>query len=554
MAYQVIARKYRPQRFKDVVGQDHVTQTLEHAIEQGRVAHAYLFCGPRGTGKTTLARIFAKCLNCEGGPSVQFEDSDQRCREIAEGRSLDVLEIDGASNRGVEEIRELRETVQYAPTAAPYKIYIIDEVHMLTKEAFNALLKTLEEPPKHVIFMFATTEQNKVLPTILSRCQRFALRRIPLQLIADHLAYIAKEEGVEIETEALRAIARAAAGGMRDAESSLDQLISFCGSRIQEKDVLHLFGMTSPEQLWQLAQSLVAGETWPALRLVDELIQEGKELEYLLGDLLSFFRGLMLHQLSGQNEETLAVSEAEMNVYRSLSGRITPGQLNRVIETLSDCDCRLRYASAKRIFLEMALVKAVEAIRAVPLDEVLSQLSGLQQSQEGRSPAVQPKPIAPDPPASESDATETRPAGSGSVAAKAAEDWKQWWPKIAAHLKEKTGGDYGYLDSPGGLEYDGRVLTIGGAGRVPEHVASIGRALSEAGKECREIRFLFAPEPNPTPDPEGATSEEASAPAVEADPVPQPEETEPTVAAHRELIAKAQTMYKAQVVGSERRQ
>ncbi|MDB4798967.1 DNA polymerase III subunit gamma/tau, partial [Verrucomicrobia bacterium] len=215
MAYQVIARKYRPQRFEDVVGQDHVTRTLSHAIEMGRIAHAYLFCGPRGTGKTTLARIFAKCLNCTDGPSTTFPEDDERCTEIAEGRSLDVLEIDGASNRGIEEIRELRDTVRYAPASSKFKIYIIDEVHMLTKEAFNALLKTLEEPPEHAKFMFATTEPEKVLPTILSRCQRFDLRRIPSSLIVKHLIYIASLEGVEVEEAALQAVARGADGGMR---------------------------------------------------------------------------------------------------------------------------------------------------------------------------------------------------------------------------------------------------------------------------------------------------------------------------------------------------
>src|SRR6266511_4844585 len=241
MAYQVIARKYRPQRFSDVVGQEHVTQTLTNALAQNRIAHAYLFCGPRGTGKTTIARIFAKCLNCTGGPQVDFDETDPRCVEIAEGRALDVIEIDGASNRGIEEIRELRDTVKYAPATSKFKIYIIDEVHMLTKEAFNALLKTLEEPPAHVKFMFATTEPEKVLPTILSRCQRFDLRRIPASLITEHLKFIAKQEKVTIDAEALHAIARGADGGLRDAESALDQLISFCGDKIEEADVLSMF-------------------------------------------------------------------------------------------------------------------------------------------------------------------------------------------------------------------------------------------------------------------------------------------------------------------------
>ena len=222
MSYQVIARKYRPQRFADVVGQGHVTDTLANAIKQNRIAHAYLFCGPRGTGKTTIARIFAKALNCTGGPNADFDVNDPKCVEIAEGRSIDVLEIDGASNNGVEQVRELRETCRYVPASSKFKIYIIDEVHMLSPAAFNALLKTLEEPPAHVKFMFATTDPEKVLATILSRCQRFDLRRIPTALIVKHLGDIAQKEKVTVDQAALYAIARGADGGMRDAESTLD--------------------------------------------------------------------------------------------------------------------------------------------------------------------------------------------------------------------------------------------------------------------------------------------------------------------------------------------
>src|SRR5437660_8840770 len=286
MSYQVIARKYRPQRFSDVIGQEHVTQTLSNAIQQSRIAHAYLFCGPRGTGKTTIARIFAKCLNCAGGPKVGFDDNDPRCQESTEGRSLDVLEIDGASNRGIDEIRELRETAKYAPSSSKFKIYIIDEVHMLTKEAFNALLKTLEEPPAHVKFMFATTEPEKVLPTILSRCQRFDLRRIPVALIVKHLGEIARLEKVEINEAALHAIARGADGGMRDAESALDQLISFCGAQIAEEDVLSMFGLAAQGQILALSRAVLAGEIETALRELNGLARHGKDLGPLLSDLL----------------------------------------------------------------------------------------------------------------------------------------------------------------------------------------------------------------------------------------------------------------------------
>src|SRR5260370_11496949 len=296
MAYQVIARKYRPQRFNDVVGQEHVTETLSHAIEQKRIAHAYIFCGPRGTGKTTIARIFAKALNVTGGPKADFDVNDPRCLEIADGRSLDVLEIDGASNNGVEQVRELRETCKYVPAQSRFKIYIIDEVHMLSTAAFNALLKTLEEPPEHVKFMFATTDPEKVLPTILSRCQRFDLRRIPVSLISKHLTAIAKKEGVKIDPPALHAIARGAEGAMRDAESTLDQLISFCGEQIEENDVLTMFGLTAQGQIIELCRALLAGEVENVLRQLNQLATAGKDLGRLLSDLLNQLRNLLIFQ------------------------------------------------------------------------------------------------------------------------------------------------------------------------------------------------------------------------------------------------------------------
>ena len=381
MAYQVIARKYRPQRFDDVVGQEHVTQTLTNAIEQKRIAHAYLFCGPRGTGKTTIARIFAKCLNCEGGPKINFSDKDPRCIEIAEGRSLDVLEIDGASNNGVEQVRELRETCKYAPAHSPFKIYIIDEVHMLSTAAFNALLKTLEEPPAHVKFMFATTDPEKVLPTILSRCQRFDLRRIPSALITKHLAQIAKQEKVKIDEAALYAIARGADGGMRDAESTLDQLISFCGDKIEEVDVLTMFGLAAQSQILNLSRAVLSGEIQTALCLLNELAQNGKDLGRLLADLLAHFRNLLIFQVSNGDLNLLETSEAEAATLKEQSPLANTGSLTRILEVLTESELRLRDATSKKILLEVTLLKAIEARSAINLDSVLKQLNQLRTGQ-----------------------------------------------------------------------------------------------------------------------------------------------------------------------------
>ena len=394
MSYQVIARKYRPQRFADVVGQEHVTQTLANAIAQKRIAHAYLFCGPRGTGKTTIARIFAKALNCTGGPKTDFDDTDLRCVEITEGRSLDVMEIDGASNNGVEQVRELRETCKYAPANSPYKIYIIDEVHMLSTAAFNALLKTLEEPPAHVKFMFATTDPEKVLPTILSRCQRYDLRRIPSALITKHLAAIAGKEKVTIDAAALHAIARGADGGMRDAESTLDQLISFCGEKIEEADVLSMFGLAAQGQILKLSHAVLAGEIQTALTQLDELARGGKDLGRLLGDLLNHFRNLLIYQVSRGDLNLLEVSEAEVAALKEQASLATTDAFTRVLEVFADAELRLRDAASKKILLEVTLLRAIEARSALSLDAVLKQLNQLRGQAVGGGAGAAPVAVA----------------------------------------------------------------------------------------------------------------------------------------------------------------
>src|SRR5437667_283220 len=310
VSYEVFARKYRPQTFDDLVGQAHVSRTLKNAVAQNRLAHAYLFVGPRGVGKTSTARILAKSLNCVKGPTVTPCGVCDNCKEIAAGNSLDVIEIDGASNNSVEDVRQLRDNVRYAPAKGRYKIYLIDEVHMLSAAAFNALLKTLEEPPAHVKFIFATTEPQKVLPTILSRCQRFDLHRIPANLIAQHLQFIAGKEKINLPPAAAHAIARGAEGGLRDAESMLDQLVAFCGEKIAEKDVLSVFGLVAHDKLAALTDAILDGETNAALTVVKELDEVGKDLQRLLADLLDHYRNLLVLSLGG-GEPDVAEVESE---------------------------------------------------------------------------------------------------------------------------------------------------------------------------------------------------------------------------------------------------
>ena len=375
MSYQVFARKYRPQSFDDVLGQEHVVRTLRNAIAQSRLAHAYLFVGPRGTGKTSTARIFAKALCCKEGPSVDFDPNDPLCVEIAEGRCMDVLEIDGASNNGVEQVRELRDNVKFAPAHCRFKIYYIDEVHMLTSGAFNALLKTLEEPPPHVKFIFATTEPNKILPTIISRCQRFDLRRIPNAIIAKHLLHIADLEGVNLDEKAAYAIGKGAEGGMRDAQSMLDQLVAFCGDRITEQDVLDVFGFTAAEAVALLARDILNSDTVSALRALHDQSEAGKDLSRLLGDLIQHFRTLLVQQADPE----AAAEDLSPEVLQEVTEQAQMGsteQLLRVVDGLADVDARMRWASNKRLHFELGIIAAVQSLNEVSISDVIQALEG----------------------------------------------------------------------------------------------------------------------------------------------------------------------------------
>jgi len=463
--YQVLARKWRPQQFDEVVGQEHVTTTLKNAVERNRLAHAYLFVGPRGIGKTSTARIFAKALNCVNGPTVTPCDKCDNCREIAEGRSLDVLEIDGASNNGVEQVRELRETCRYAPARSRFKIYIIDEVHMLSNAAFNALLKTLEEPPAHVKFFFATTEPQKVLPTILSRCQRFDLRRIPANLIVNHLKEIARKEKVAIDEPALAAIARGAEGGLRDAESALDQLIAFCGNTIAESDVLSVFGLVAHDQIAALTEAIVDGETTRALKILKSLDEIGKDLQRLVGDLLDHFRNLLVVTLGEEGIESLQVPDTEIALLKAQAKRVDSDAVLRIIDALAAAEGRLRYALSKRVFFEIALVKTIKAREMVGIDGVLKKLNelraGLAKSARGSDVPVATG--APSIPENRGKQAVTQQPGSSSThpPASPAVSLDEAWEYAIEHLGKVTPLAKSYLVGTRPLGLQGSVLRVG---------------------------------------------------------------------------------------------
>ncbi len=389
VSYTVFARKYRPQKFEDVLGQEHITQTLRNAIDQNRIAHAYIFVGPRGTGKTSTARIFAMALNATNGPKADFDPEDDICKEIAQGRSLDVIEIDGASNNGVEQVRELRENVRFAPARGKFKIYIIDEVHMLTTAAFNALLKTLEEPPAHAKFLMATTDVQKVLPTILSRCQRFDLRRIPTATIARHLLWIAAQEGFTLDIDAAATVARGAEGGLRDAESMLDQLVAFCGSHITEADVLSVFGFTAAEAVFGLTDAILDGDASGALHAVHGHAEAGRDLGRLMSDLISHIRNLLVLKADadGLGEEVMPEAIAKL---QAQADRATMDKLLDLIEGFAAAEGRMKWAPNKKMHFEVAVIRAIQTLQSATLTEVLDTLTAIR---GGTPPPQAPKPV-----------------------------------------------------------------------------------------------------------------------------------------------------------------
>ena len=385
MSYTALYRKFRPVEFEDVKGQEHIITTLKNQIEANRIGHAYLFCGTRGTGKTTVAKIFAKAVNCEHPVNGSPCGECAMCRSIAAGTSMNVIEIDAASNNGVDNIREIREEVAYRPTEGKYKVYIIDEVHMLSIGAFNALLKTLEEPPEYVIFILATTDVHKIPITILSRCQHYDFKRISIETITDRMRDLMQEEQVEVEEKALRYVAKAADGSMRDALSLLDQCIAFyLGQKLTYDNVLEVLGAVDTDVFSRLLRSVIRRDVPKVLDIVDDLVMQGRELTQLATDFTWYLRNLLLVKTSDNIEDVLDVSTENMQQLQEEAGMVEADMLLRYIRIFSELSGQLKYAAQKRVLLEVALIKLCTPAMETSSDSILDRIRVLEEKLESK--------------------------------------------------------------------------------------------------------------------------------------------------------------------------
>jgi DNA polymerase III subunit gamma/tau len=370
--YQVIARKYRPQSFQDVVNQEHVKTTLENAIAQGRIAHGYIFSGQRGTGKTTIARILARCLNCIKGPTVTPCGECASCLEVSGGGAPDVIEIDAASNRGINEMRELRENVRYQPQRDRYKIFIVDEAHQITNEAFNALLKTIEEPPPWAVFVLCTTEAHKIPATIASRCQHFSFRSVDFEDLTARMQWICEQEGIEADPEALAILAAAGEGSVRDSLSALDQAIACCGAKLHAPEVRALLGAFSLESLEKVSEALAEGDSRRMLEVVDELERNGQNLQHFSRELSRYFRNLLVARIAGAETRLIAASAAQRQKMAEIAARFSEEDLTRYLQLSLDLFKDLQFSLQPRFHLEIGLVRLVHAGRLLPIEQALA--------------------------------------------------------------------------------------------------------------------------------------------------------------------------------------
>jgi DNA polymerase-3 subunit gamma/tau len=478
----VLARKWRPQTFGDLIGQEHVSQTLQNAIESGRVAHAFLFTGARGVGKTSSARILAKALNCEQGPTTEPCNVCPSCTEITAGNAVDVFEIDGASNTSVDDVRELRENIKYLPSRCRYKIFIIDEVHMLSTSAFNALLKTLEEPPPHVKFIFATTEPHKVPITILSRCQRFDFKRIPLQTIMARLRHIVDQEGVSVSDDALVMVARKGDGSMRDSLSTLDQVLAFCGDQVRDEDVVTLLGVVDLRLLHEASRAVFARDCRAALDVVRQVDAVGYSMRHFCQELIDHFRNLTVLKAVGDTAGLMDVAAGELAELKAAAAAMDLADLQRHLAILLRAETDMAHATFPRLLLEMALLKMATLAPVVPVEDILERLrklegkggSGMVASAPpawGKSQAAaahaQPNsarsataPTVSSSPVSQPSGSETLPeVPEQSISGDTPET--DPWPRFVAFVKEKKASIGSFLEHGRPLKISSSTLEIG---------------------------------------------------------------------------------------------
>ena len=475
--YQVIARKYRPQTFPELVNQEHVRTTLENAIVQGRIAHGYIFSGQRGTGKTTVARILARCLNCVRGPTAAPCGKCESCTEIASSGALDVIEIDAASNRGINEMRELRESVRYRPARDRYKVFIIDEAHQITSEAFNALLKTLEEPPGWVVFVLCTTEAHKIPATIASRCQHFSFRSVDFEEIVARLEWICRQEGIEADAETLAVLAQVGEGSVRDSLSALDQAIAHCGTKLKAAEVRALLGVFSLEALDRVTRALGESNAAGMLELVDELVRNGHHLQHFCRELARYFRNLLVAKIAGQDTRAIAASRQERERLAAIAGSFSEQDLTRYLQLTLDLFRDLQYSLQPRLHMEIGLIRLVEAGKLLPIEQALANLA---------APGQAPPPVTPPPgraratPTLFSEPQQTQPSRA----------WKEKLRAAFSQLGMQSSADA--IEHSEVLESDGTLeLRTPRDWALAMRPADLEKAVKHLGGDRRKIKITF---------------------------------------------------------------